>query len=117
MNEIAFLEQLSPIDYKDFFDVDPRRDALIAQLKTRGFIVENILGGVKITPAGLSHLAALKKMDQDDLKDTAKDAPDNERKRREVRSERRHDWLIAIIGAVVSGLVLAAVIHLLGWTQ
>ena len=117
MNEKAFLEQLSPVDYTDFPGMDQKRDALIAGLKARGLVSENIIGGVKLTPAGLAYLDALKQAQEKELGKAADQRAEEEKHRREIRSERRHDWLIAVVGALIVGLVLAAVSHYLGWTS
>lgn len=116
MNEEFLLSQLSATDFVELPGFDHERDLLVTSLKARGYVAENIVGGIKITPAGLAYLAALQQKREDDLHKKAEKRAEKENHGRKLRSERCHDWLVAVIGALVAGLIVAAIGHFAGWT-
>lgn len=116
MDEYSFLASLSPGDYTDLPGVDPERDAMIARLKARGLVTENIIGGVKLTPAGVAYLSevqALKQAKQKNAQKTAKEDRQPIFKKRHLNPvfKRILDMLFAVAGTLVAYWIMRR----LGW--
>ena len=116
MDEYSFLASLSPGDYTDLPGVDPERDAMIARLKARGLVTENIIGGVKLTPAGVAYLSEAQAREQAVKKQGQQS--DNEVPRKQAPKAEliaALKYVASIIGMIIATVVAAWILRHLGW--
>lgn len=74
-----------------------------------GWISENIIGKISITQTGLAALSEYDRAQDEARQKAAAQAAEEKRRIREQRENRAHDWRVAIIGAIIAGLVVLVV--------
>ena len=75
-------------------------------LRENHLVKENILGECEITQAGISALAQYERQQDIMRQQATAQRAEEERRVREKRHDRGHNWLVAIVGAIIAGIVV-----------